>query len=229
MRQLVVGTLVAGLAFSMVSTADADVKTADGTILTAGLLTGNDFESGWSESPRSPSSLAEIDVTRYGKTCAALQKKVDVLNRRVTHRDSSNFKHGRYDVISDRVSVFTSSRGTRTALELLRRAETSGCMQRALSDQLRRQASSEGATIKLSIRELPVPQAGDHASGLELAVTISARGVTVPLFDDMQLVRVGRATVSFSFQGGTPSPVLAYQDLVQRVVSRVRSAQSTTT
>ena len=206
--------------------AHAATKANDAAIVKAGLLTIDDFPPGWAQSP--PSSSGDTNLNGYGKTCAALQKKVDAAKRlRTAHGSSPDFKQGSTQQISNVAGTYRTIAGAKAALAALRNPSVNTCLQKSLTSQLDSKAQS-GVKYTSSIGRLSVPKVGDDTLGYEIAVTANQSGLTLHLYIDLQLVRVGRAGMTFTFQGEGSSPMLDNQALVQTVVGRVQAAEAAT-
>jgi hypothetical protein len=225
-RVVITGMVAAALAFVSLplSAHAATTKATDTAIVNAGLLTINDFPPGWTESPRASSS-GDTNLNGYGKTCMALQKTADAAKKlRTASGKSPNFKQGSFDQVSNDTSTYRTAAGAKAALSVFKRSEIGSCLEKFFRDQVNKQAQS-GITYTASIGRLSVPQAGDDTVGYEIAITVSGKGLTLHLNLDLQLVLVGRAGLTFQFEGQGTSPMIANQPLVQMVVSRVRAAQ----
>src|SRR4029077_7347010 len=118
--------------------------------------------------------------------------------------------------------------GAKATFRLFTKPVLRSCLEKAFSHQFSQQAKRQGATVKATVRRLSVPQAGDDSVGYEFALTVSAQGATVRVYIDLQLVLVGRAGLTFSFEGAGAAPLLAYQPLVIASVGRVRAAEAPT-
>ena len=230
MRRVLVGGSVALVACVLsLLPAGATVRTAgarsDSAIVTAGLLTISDFPPGWKESPSSSSS-SSIDFSKYGKACARLQGDVNKVEKlRTAHGTSNDFQQDDAQEINNSVSVYRTAAGTSAALALLKRPAVVPCLARAVAAAAKK-AEPAGVTNSTTFARLSVPEVGDDSIGYEIALTASGQGQTATVYVDFQLVRVGRAGLTFSFQGPDTSVLSSYQPLVQSVVQRVRTAEA---
>jgi hypothetical protein len=186
-------------------------------------LTINDVPPGWTESPNS--SSGDTNLSKYGKTCAALQKKADVAKKlRSAHGKSPDFKQGSADQISNTVSAYRTDAGAKAALTVLTNPAVAPCLQKGVNDLIKKNAQS-GVKYSSSVGRVSVPQVGDDTVGYEFTITASQNGATFKIYIDMQLVLVGRAGMTFTFEGERASPMLANQSLVQASVARVQAAE----
>jgi hypothetical protein len=211
-------------ALSLPTHAHAASGSSDQAIVTAGLLTINDFPPGWTQSP--PSSSGDTDISGAGKSCAALKKKVDAVKKlRTAHEKSPNFKQGSFDQVSNSPSVYRTTAAATAEVKILTNSAVVPCLQKYVQGQLAKQAT-HGLTFKLSIGRVSVPKVGDNTVGFQFAVTASQKGQSFRVYLDLQVVQVGRTLLAFSFEGAGSAPMLAYQQLVQTVVARVQAVEA---
>jgi hypothetical protein len=224
-RVFTVGLAATIVLMSTSVVANAATKAKDVAIVKAGLLTISDFPPGWAESP---SSGSDTQLSGYGKTCAALQKRADAAEKlRTAHGKSPDFKQGSaMNEISNTASVYRTAAGAKAALAVLTNASVSSCLQKALRAQLSKSQGQNGVKFTSSIGRLSVPNVGDQSVGYEIAITASKSGLTFNFLVDLQLVLVGRTGLTFTFQGEGTSPMLENQSLVQTVVGRVQTAEA---
>jgi hypothetical protein len=228
-RVIVTAVLLALTSATLVVPARAATSTADTAIVDAGLLTIDDFPAGWTESPHKSSGSSDIDFSKYGKRCAALQKTANAFKkRRSAHGNSPDFKQGDFDQVSNSIATFPTAAPAKATFTLFESPAFRVCIDKAFSDQFSKQAKKSGATMKVSLARLSVPSVGDDSIGYEFALTVTAKGVTARVYIDLQLVLVGRSGMTFSFEGEGTSPLLAYQSLVNASVERVRAAEAST-
>src|SRR5690242_12479197 len=92
MRGLLVTTVIAAITCGLVpASAGAVTNPDDSPIAASGLLTLKDFPPGWTEAPRLTAPTP--DLSRYGKTCAVIQRSRDAAKKLpVSHRRSPNFE-----------------------------------------------------------------------------------------------------------------------------------------
>ena len=140
--------VIAAIAFASVpASAHAATKPADAAIVKAGLLSVNDFPPGWTETPRRASP--EPDLSKYGKTCAAIQRSWNTAKKLPTARaNSPNFKQGTA-LIQDTVTTHRTAAAARAAVAYLKVPGFTACLQRYNTDRLNT-AARNGVTYKTS-------------------------------------------------------------------------------
>ena len=74
--------------------------------------------------------------------------------------------------------------------------------------------------MSATIDRLRTPGIGDDGVAYDLAIRLRHRDVDVRVAIDVQVVLVGRAALTFFFEGATESPMLDHQDVVQKAVAR---------
>jgi hypothetical protein len=226
MGRVVVAVVIAAMTCGLVPVlAGAATNPPDSAIVAAGLLTSNDFPPGWTQAPR-PSS-PQLDLSRYGKICAAFQRSRNAAAQLPTTQGTSPvFKQGT-DRIDDKVSTHRTVAEATTGVAYLERPGYTACTQRYNTDRLAK-ASKNGVVYKTSNTRLSVPSVGDQAFGFENEVTSTSKGHTVTVYNEVEDVQVGRTNLFFSFTGLAASLLTNQQALVQSVVSRVRAAEEAT-
>ena len=211
--------------------ASGESSAADEAIVDAGLLTVDDVPPGWTESASSADSDSdsELSMARYGSDCARLQKTADKLKRdRTAHGESPDFAEDSNTEISNSVTTYPTAAQTKAALAFFLQSSIPRCLQKASQAELTARAKeSPGLTFQVSFSRLSVPKAGDRSIGYAMKITAKTEGRTVHLVADYQLVLVGRAGMTFTFQGEGTSPMLDHQDVVRAAVARVEEAQRT--
>jgi hypothetical protein len=201
---------------------------ADEAIVDAGVLTIDDLPSGWTESASDSDSDSdsELSMARYGKECARLQKTADTLrSARTAHGESPDFEQGSNTEISNTITTYPAAAQTKAALAFFQQSAIPRCLQKGAQAELDARAKATDATFRVAFRRLSVPEVGDKSIGYSMKITVKSRGRTAHLVADYQLVLVGRAGLTFIFQGEGTSPMLDHQEVVHEVVARVQAAQ----
>ena len=81
------------------------------------------------------------------------------------------------------------------------------------------------SAFALSVRG-PVVPAGDQTAAFQIVITLSAAGLTVPVYEEVVVARVGRGIAEFGFENlVTPLPQDLRDALVNAVVSRLAAAR----
>jgi hypothetical protein len=228
MRRFLAAVLIAAIAYGLVpASAGATTNPADAAIVKAGLLTTTDFRPGWTQVPF-PTPPAEPDVSRYGKTCAAIQKSWNAAKQisRTSGR-STRFERGTA-WISDTVATFDTVADADASLAHLKARQFTACLQKYYNNHDKVSKNGVTYTNTSTNKRISVPSIGDTTLGFENEVTGSARGHSSTAYSEVEDVQVGRTVLSFNFTGGGPSLLTNQQALVQSVVNRVRRAASAT-
>jgi hypothetical protein len=219
-------TVVVGcvLAMALVGPA-ASGPSRDDRIAQAGLLQPGDFTVRWQLQP----SVAQQDVSAlYGgiPSCKALLAAHDraAKNARAT---SLLFVNGQTQV-SNEVSVYTSTAAAMKAFKVFDAKNVPDCLQtsqqRALQAQLAKQTSIQSIVVDASV--LGVRSVGKARRAYEVVITAQGSGSTQVAYVDLELVRVGRVILTYTFQDAARSPAGQYATAVASTTKRLSAAFS---
>jgi hypothetical protein len=228
MRRFLAAALIAVIAYGLVpASAGAVTNPADTASVKAGLLRTSDFPPGWTQVPL-PTPPAEPDVSKYGKTCAAIQKSWNAAKKISRNSGRSpRFERGTA-WINDTVATFDTVADADASLAHLKARQFTPCLQKYHNDHDKVSKNGVTYTNTSTSTRISVPSIGDTTLAFENEVTASARGHSPTAYSEVEDVQVGRTVLSFNFTGVGPSLLTNQQALVQSVVNRVRRARTAT-
>jgi hypothetical protein len=220
---LVAGLVVVALLASPAAASPASAR--DRALAQSALLQPSDFPAGWTTGPRTDNARA--DRIRGGiADCRRYQRLVTMLRRQP--EASANFLQ-RSASVSSTVFVLSSARAAQSTFTQLTSPGVVGCLTHFLGVVLTQSIFIRGAPARLQgVNGAPttVTQAGDQTTAFQFVVTLTAAGLTTPVYEQVEVARVGRAITEFGFENpSTPLPPDFRDALVNAVVGRLASAR----
>jgi len=197
----------------------------DRALAQSAVLQPSDFPAGWTTGPGTDS--AKADRIRGGiADCRRYQRLVTTLRRQP--EASANFLQ-RSASVSSTVFVLSSARAAQAAFTQLTSPGVVRCLQRFLGVVVTQSIFIRGAPARLQgVSGVPatVPQAGDQTTAFQFVVTLAAAGLTAPVYEQVEVARVGRGIAEFSFESPSmPVPPDLRDALVNAAVGRLASAR----
>lgn len=193
----------------------------DRALAASAILQLSDFPAGWTTVPRTDNATADRirgrlpDCRRYQQLIVALRKQPEA---------TDNFLQGSTSV-SSTVFVLSSSRVAQSTLVQLTSASVQRCLQRFLGVVIPSSFFIRGTPARLqsaAVQPISVAHTGDQTVGFRVAVTLNAAGVTVPVYEDVVVARVGRGVADLGFENpGTPLSQPLRDSLLNAVAARL--------
>jgi hypothetical protein len=198
-------------------------SSADSAAGRAGLLTLQDFPSGWAPTPRSKSSSSAV-VKKLVSTIPACKVFIPLLGNSKSGRRSesrSSFTDGTVTV-DNSVTVYPDVQHASVPLTAVRTSTFSDCLEPLFRDGIRAELAKTGKASLVKNLAVAAQAAnpgvtvGDDQAAFAATVTLSAQGIPASFYFEDIVVRAGRALDSFSYSSdngpiGTipPTPIEA--------------------
>jgi hypothetical protein len=197
----------------------ADQAIAKGSVLVIG-----DFPSGWRTQRSSNKAGDEARAqTPECKDYVRAQKKA----RSNPHVTAPGFAQGDSMYVDNSVFVFADEQAAKTAAQTVTGNEFKACLSKSTKKVLEARLNKRGVKfddVKVDVGDLSADQAGDATTAQQAVVTVTQGSSSTTLYIDLEVVRVGRAVTTFSFQNSfTPFPDLKTA-LIDAVVNRLGQA-----
>ena len=201
-------------------------RQADKDIAKASLLVIGDFPSGWRTQD---ANLKEGERTRSETRECKDYNKVYKKVRRTPHADSPDFAQGDQMFVDNTVVVFPNEQAASKAVtDALAGKTYESCISastRKLVENRLHERNVQYDDVKVEVGDLSADQAGDATTAKSSVITITQGASQTTLYAELELVRVGRATTSISFQNSFAQfPQDLKASLIDSAVTRLRQA-----
>jgi hypothetical protein len=226
---------LAGLAISCVAAtvllglpARASARPSSGqdrALAQSAVLQLRDFPAGWNAGPRTDNAQSDRiraripECKRYQSVVAALRRQPEA---------SANFI-AQNSLASSTVIVLNSVHAAQSTFGQLTSSTVLRCLQRYFGTTIAQSIFIRGVPARLQTvtgSAAAAVQAGDATAAFQVTVTLSAGGLTAPVYADVDVVRIGRSIAEFGFENPNASlPARLRDALVNAVVGRLAAAR----
>ena len=206
------------VALAIPASAGAGDRAADQEIADDSVLTIDDVPSGFDQAPAND----EPDV-QAGAACKEIRASAKALDA-APHTQVEFGTSARQDVISNQVSVFSSTRRAKAAYAPYAAPKARQCLTAAYQRVLLQQIDDPSAEVRVTADRF-APELGDAAVGYEVVIHASAGGETATFYVNQQVVRDGRGLDAFAFFfTGTKPPSDEVDEMTRTGVDRLEAA-----
>jgi hypothetical protein len=218
--------VLSGFAVALPSGRASDTKLAKHAALSL-----SDFPAGWRTSSSSSSSSDAIASSI--PECRTFEKVAKSIKSGSSARSGNRDFKQNSDSVSNNVSVFSTARLAKSALDAFSSSSVSPCLQKLLTASVAKSASSSSSLAKVKgvqVGRLSVDPIGDRSVAYQAVVTLQLGSLTPTVTADYELVQVGRATALFTFVGiDSDLRSTLLNDVVDRLQGGGSPPQATTT
>jgi hypothetical protein len=215
-RRWIAAAVGVALATTLIAPAAASAPSVAGTdkaLLGAGVITGADVPSTWTQQTQADTAGKEYKGV---KGCNRLLAAVLGI-KRVPHafsavfRDPASLQSATY--AADKVYAFKNAASAQKYVAVYQSSSAQACIQQLLTKQA-------GATTVVSIKS-QLTGVGDANAGYEATLHASNQGQPVTLVADAIAVRVGRVVAGFAFLNVGNQAIPQGRGIVQAVIGRL--------
>jgi hypothetical protein len=197
------------------------------------LLRPGDLPSTWKNSGTSSASAsdqAQIALAKTIPACRGFARTVRQENRqrKVSSNkfvDAAASRDAQGEVSND-VVAWPTIAAAKAAYGAYSAGVTRTCLETLFRKVISQQSAGSGLEIAVSVEKLPVPAVGDASIGYQAVVSSGAGSTRQELGLIVQIVRVGRYTVSYNATLYKAAPTDFGKHLVSRSIARLEVAPS---
>jgi hypothetical protein len=204
-----------------------------GLVMQAALLRQSDVPSTWTDSGASSAAgtdQAQIALAQSIPACRAFARTSQQENRQQKASsnkfvDSTASPNAQGQVSND-VVAWPTIAAAKSAYTVYSARGMKRCLDTLFRKLVLQQAAGSGLKVTISVENLPVPAVGDAAIGYEAVMSIATGPTTQQLGFIVQIVRVGRYTVSYNATLYKAAPTDFGKHLVARSIGRLEAVPS---
>lgn len=201
-----------------------------GLVMRAALLRQGDLPSTWKNSGMSSASAsdqAQIALAKTIPACRGFARTVQQENRQ-TKVSSNKFvdataSPGVRGEVSNDVVAWPTIAAAKAAYGAYSAGVMRTCLDTLFRKAILQQSAGSGVEVAVSVDKLPVTAAGDASVGYQAVVSIVGGPTRQQLGFIVQIVRVGRYTVSYNATLYKAAPTDFGKHLVSRSIARLES------